>query len=552
MGKSTSSLSTSLGNAGLASGNADLTGQTLGDFKISRRLGQGGMGQVYLAEQISLKRNVALKILKPDLAANDIALTRFKREAQHVARATHANIVQVYAIDQWEGLHYMALEYVEGFNLREYLIKKGPPQVPLALSIMRQVASALAEANEHGIVHRDIKPENILLTRKGQVKVADFGLARSFTPDQQTLHLTQSGVTMGTPLYMSPEQVQGQTLDARTDIYSFGVTCYHMLAGEPPFKGETPFEVALQHVQSQAKPLAEVRPDLPAELGAVVGKMMAKQPADRYQTARELLQDVLRLRNSLTAALKGKSSSISLVATGVEPLVALEAETSETLKLRRWLPWAVTASILLALFMGAAVGFIRGRPTSAANVSLLAKEPSAAASDLDRDGSLALKEKEKRLRQAAKDYANPGNDRAIGISHQVELAVFLLDQRRYEDADRFFKELSDNSQKVPMYALLGRIGHAVVLAFQDKAAESMKILDDVFTERPRNLMMLRAAFNLMNQYPHLHREVADAIKRNEDNNQKASAILEKVSKPEQLILPAEIKPKQKAANKGVG
>jgi serine/threonine protein kinase len=552
MGKSTSSLSLSSGNAGLASGNADLTGQTLGDFKITRRLGQGGMGQVYLAEQISLKRNVALKILKSDLAANDIALERFKREAQHVARATHANIVQVYAIDQWEGLHYMALEYVEGFNLREYLIKKGPPQVPLALSIMRQIASALAEANEHGIVHRDIKPENILLTRKGQVKVADFGLARCFTPDQQTLNLTQSGVTMGTPLYMSPEQVQGQTLDARTDIYSFGVTCYHMLAGEPPFKGETPFEVALQHVQSQAKPLTEVRPDLPTELSAVVGKMMAKQPGDRYQTARELLQDVLRLRNSLTAALKGKSGSISLVATGVEPLVALEAEPSEAPKSRRWLPWAVAASILVALLAGAAIGIIRGRPTNAANASLASKEPAAAGSDLDRDGSLALKEKEKRLRQAAKDYANPGNDRAIGISHQVELAVFFLDQRRYEDADRFFKELSDNSQKVPMYALLGRIGHAVVLAFQDKAAESMKILDDVFTERPRNLMMLRASFNLMNQYPHFHREVAKAIKRNEDNNQKASAILEKVSKPEQLTLPAELKPKQKAANKGIG
>jgi serine/threonine-protein kinase len=552
MDKSTSPLSTSSGNAGLASGNADLTGQTLGDFKISRRLGQGGMGQVYLAEQISLKRNVALKILKPDLAANEIALERFKREAQHVARATHANIVQVYAIVQWEGLHYMALEYVEGFNLREYLIKKGPPQVPLALSIMRQVASALAEANEHGIVHRDIKPENILLTRKGQVKVADFGLARCFAQDQQTLHLTQSGVTMGTPLYMSPEQVQGQTLDARTDIYSFGVTCYHMLAGEPPFKGETPFEVALQHVQSQAKPLTEVRPDLPTELCAVVGKMMAKQPADRYQTARELLQDVLRLRNSLTAALKSKSGSISLVATGVEPLVALEAEPSETPKSRRWLPWAVAASILVALLAGAAIGIIRGRPTETAHASLLAKEPSAAASDFDRDGSLILREKEKRLRQAAKDYANPGNDRAIGISHQVELAVFLLDQRRYEDADLFFKELSDSSQKVPMYALLGRMGHAVVLAFQDKAAESMKILDDVFAERPRNFGMLKAAFNLMNQYPHLHREVAEAIKRNEDNNQKVSAILEKVRRPEQLTLPSELKPKQKAANKGVG
>ena len=241
MGKSTPSLSTP---PATSPGSVDLTGQTLGDFKIIRRLGQGGMGQVYLAEQISLKRNVALKILKPELAGNDISLERFKREAQHVARASHANIVQVYAIDQWEGLHYMALEYVEGLNLREYLLKKGPPQVSLALSIMRQVASALAEANEHGIVHRDIKPENILLTRKGQVKVADFGLARCFAQDQQPLNLTQSGVTMGTPLYMSPEQVQGHTLDARTDIYSFGVTCYHMLAGEPPFKGETPFEVA--------------------------------------------------------------------------------------------------------------------------------------------------------------------------------------------------------------------------------------------------------------------------------------------------------------------
>src|SRR5229473_4494583 len=189
----------------------------------------------------------------------------------------------------------MALEYVEGFNLREYLIKKGPPQVPLALSIMRQVASALAEANEHGIVHRDIKPENILLTRKGQVKVADFGLARCFAQDQQTLNLTQSGVTMGTPLYMSPEQVQGQTLDARTDIYSFGVTCYHMLAGEPPFKGDTPFEVALQHVQAEPRPLREIRPDLPPDMCAIVEKMMAKQPDQRYQTGRDLLKDLNRL-----------------------------------------------------------------------------------------------------------------------------------------------------------------------------------------------------------------------------------------------------------------
>src|SRR5205807_1682526 len=174
---------------------ADLTGRTLGDFRIVRRLGQGGMGQVYLAEQLSLKRKVALKILRAEVACNPTSLRRFRAEAEAVARATHANIVQVYAFGECEGLHYMALEYVEGRNLREYLTRKGPPEVPLALAIMRQVAAALQRASELGVIHRDIKPENILLTRKGEVKVADFGLSRVLVGDQQPLHITQSGVT---------------------------------------------------------------------------------------------------------------------------------------------------------------------------------------------------------------------------------------------------------------------------------------------------------------------------------------------------------------------
>src|SRR5438445_2107879 len=197
-------------------GPSDLSGQTFGEFFILRRLGQGGMGQVYLAEQLSLKRKVALKVLLPGLAASPSALQRFKAEAEAVARATHANIVQVYYIGAVDGLPYMALEYVEGKNLREYLAKKGPPELPQVLSIMRQVAAALVRAGELGIIHRDIKPENILLTRKGEVKVADFGLSRCLDGDRPSLNLTQSGTTMGTPLYMSPEQVQGQTLDPRT------------------------------------------------------------------------------------------------------------------------------------------------------------------------------------------------------------------------------------------------------------------------------------------------------------------------------------------------
>src|SRR5690349_10642706 len=196
----------------------DLTGKTLGDFHILNRLGQGGMGQVYLAEQRSLQRKVALKILRPELAADRTALERFKAEATAVARVPHANIVQVYTVGMENGIAFMALEYVEGRNLREYLARKGPPELLPALRIMLQVASALQRAGELGIVHRDIKPENILLTRRGEVKVADFGLSRYFAGGQPAVNLTQPGVTLGTPLYMSPEQVQGQPVDPRSDI----------------------------------------------------------------------------------------------------------------------------------------------------------------------------------------------------------------------------------------------------------------------------------------------------------------------------------------------
>ena len=169
----------------------DLVGGTLGDFRILRRLGQGGMGQVYLAEQISLKRKVAVKMLREDIAANPTALARFKAESKTVAQLSHANVVQVHMFGEHEGRHYMVLEYVEGKNLREFLLRQGPLDVPLVLSIMRQVANALQRASELGIVHRDIKPENILLTRKGEAKVADFGLSRCLAVDQP-VDLTRS------------------------------------------------------------------------------------------------------------------------------------------------------------------------------------------------------------------------------------------------------------------------------------------------------------------------------------------------------------------------
>ncbi|MBA2225431.1 MAG: serine/threonine protein kinase [Gemmataceae bacterium] len=294
-----SEVASSTGSAASAVPPPDLTGRILGDYRLLRRLGYGGMGQVYLAEQLSLKREVALKLIRSDLQDTETARKRFQAEAEAVARLNHPNIVQIYQLGESDGFRFMVLEYVEGRNLRHYLERKGPPDLAICLSIIRQVALALQRAHEVGIVHRDIKPENILLTRKVEVKVADFGLSRFFAPEGPALHLTQSGVTLGTPLYMSPEQVQGQPVDHRSDIYSFGVTCFHLLAGEPPFQGKTAFDVALKHVQEEPPPLSAFRPDLPPDLCAMVHKMMAKRPEQRYQSVREILRDLNRIREQL-------------------------------------------------------------------------------------------------------------------------------------------------------------------------------------------------------------------------------------------------------------
>jgi len=274
----------------------DLSGATLGDFRVEKLLGRGGMGEVYLAQQISLGRPVALKVLRPDLLSSPGSLARFEAEAATAARLNHPNIVHVYAVGGAGAARYIAMEYVHGWTLREYLDRKGRPDLRLAFSIMRQAALAVGAAGEVGLVHRDIKPENLLLTRKGVVKVADFGLCRvqgASRPD-----MTQAGDTVGTPLYMSPEQVQGRPLDHRSDLYSLGLTFYQMLAGFPPFRGEGSLAVALKHVHEQPVELAVHRPDLPAELTGLVMRLLAKDPAGRPQRADEVLAELARAREA--------------------------------------------------------------------------------------------------------------------------------------------------------------------------------------------------------------------------------------------------------------
>lgn len=269
---------------------ADLVGKKLKDFYILRRLGRGAMAEVYLAQQLSLGRQVAFKVLNEELARDPNYVRRFHHEARAAAALVHAGIVQIYEVGDDHGVHYIAQEYVPGRNLGEVARSSGSLSPQLTLDILRQVTAALCKASSEGIVHRDIKPENIMLARSGEVKVADFGLAR--VQGDAGANLTQIGVTMGTPLYMSPEQIEGRQLDSRSDIYSLGVTAYHMLAGKPPFTGDSPLAVAVQHLNQTPPPLTGRRPGVPPRFSQLIERMMAKKPADRFSDPSALLNEL--------------------------------------------------------------------------------------------------------------------------------------------------------------------------------------------------------------------------------------------------------------------
>jgi serine/threonine protein kinase len=276
----------------------DLTGIELGGYRVLRRLGSGGMADVWLAEQRSLGRHVAVKTLKRDRLdasrsadGGDASIARFELEARAAAALVHGNIVQIHEIGCVDGIHFIAEEYVGGPTLKHWLEMRGPLSAEQGLSLLSQVAAALEVAFQKGIVHRDIKPDNLLLTPAGEVKVADFGLAR-LAQDPAALQLTQDGFTLGTPLYMSPEQVEGRAVDGRSDLYSLGATAYHLLAGVPPFTGETSLSVALAHVRMAAPVLTEARPDLPAAICTIVDRLLEKDSAARFQRPAELLAAV--------------------------------------------------------------------------------------------------------------------------------------------------------------------------------------------------------------------------------------------------------------------
>lgn len=344
---------------------SELVGKTLRDYCVLRRLGHGAMADVYLAQQLSLGRQIALKVLNAELARDPAYVQRFHHEARAAAALVHSGIVQIYEVGQFdEGHHFIAQEYVPGRNLGEVIQAQGRMGSGLTLDILRQTAAALAKAAGAGIVHRDIKPENIMLARTGEVKVADFGLAR--VQGDGAVNLTQIGVTMGTPLYMSPEQIEGQEIDSRSDIYSLGVTAYHMLAGAPPYEGDTPLAVAVQHLNQSPEPLEVQRPDVPPELAALIHRMLAKKPADRFADPAELLRELhaLARRGAEQGWATGAENwSLSELITAADDRAAATARletamrtTVQTSPMRRPIArWLVAAAALVLLGLALAI-----------------------------------------------------------------------------------------------------------------------------------------------------------------------------------------------------
>ncbi|MDI3384765.1 protein kinase [Streptomyces sp. B-S-A8] len=269
-------------------GNGGLVGD--GRYRLTHRLGRGGMAEVFAAEDVRLGRTVAVKLLRSDLAEDPVSKARFTREAQSVAGLNHHAVVAVY--DSGEDvigantIPYIVMELVEGRTIRDLLLNAEAPGPEQALIIVSGVLEALAYSHQHGIVHRDIKPANVIITNAGAVKVMDFGIARALHGASNTM--TQTGMVMGTPQYLSPEQALGKAVDTRSDLYATGCLLYELLALRPPFTGETPLSVVYQHVQDMPVPPSELSDAVPPELDGLVMRSLAKDPDDRFQTAEEM------------------------------------------------------------------------------------------------------------------------------------------------------------------------------------------------------------------------------------------------------------------------
>jgi serine/threonine-protein kinase len=318
----------------------------IGGYKLIRRIGEGGMGEVYLAEQLTMHRTVALKILHSKWADDEEFRKRFLLEARAVGKLSHQNLIQVFDVGKYQGLYYFSMEFIDGVTADDLIRHDGQIPVEKALDICLQVCKALSYLATHDIVHRDIKPANIMLTKEGQVKLGDFGFIQSAFDSE----LMQEGTTIGTPDYISPEQARGErNLDVRSDIYSLGATLFHMLAGKTFFSGSCS-KVMRDHIETTPPRLDTLRKDLPPDLVRMIEKMTAKLPIDRHQSPEELIKDLDMLRLDLSS----DASQLPTSRSGILGVINAEKERIASLEKRL----AATRGTILVWRLMAAAGWL--------------------------------------------------------------------------------------------------------------------------------------------------------------------------------------------------
>jgi serine/threonine-protein kinase len=502
----------------------ELIGQTLGDYTILRRLGRGGMAEVFLAKQNSLERNVALKILKPELAHDDSYVKRFHREAKSAAALVHSNIVQIFEVGQIQGLHFIAQEYVPGRNLKQHLDRHGAVEPIMALNLLIQCVMALQKAAEFNVVHRDIKPENILLSPQGDIKVTDFGLAR-INNDSSRQALTQIGITMGTPLYMSPEQVEGRALDSRSDIYSLGLTAYHALAGQAPFDGENALAIALKQVKQEAIPLIQIRPDLPVELCELIHRMIAKDSNDRPQDPASLLKELRKIKfeNADDWELVVEKLSVRDTATWASAPTLSESKLAATQQLQNlmkrslrpwWLNprWLVPAIVLSVLGSLAGIGLAYwSQPRFPLDVDFTLVDKVQKQASIEQQffsASLASSrpiEISKKIEhwRAVVDYfpvegsISPETTRLYHYRALVRLAEIYLTSNNLKAALEVFDTLEKSGDVYKQFQVVGYAGKLIVYSRSEELAggqQNQSVLVNKYLELLGNQMSLLNSF----------------------------------------------------------